>query len=172
MIDARLVSNGLSFLGDTLVEILLVTFLLLTNVSELSIRAKNYTIIVWIFPIDCLDLFYLYIFCFIWSNFLLFFCSFWSKSSSFTKSAILLSLLLAKFGAKLSTVNFLNSYVVIYSSWLGFLLFFIYWFFWFSKFLCYNNFLTKLLVSVLWIALTFFNQFILLYYLPYLNQLE
>ena len=46
MIDARLVSNGLSFLGDTLVEILLVTFLLLTNVNELSIRAKNYTIIV------------------------------------------------------------------------------------------------------------------------------
>ena len=46
IINARRESNDLVFLRDTPLGILLVTILLLSNVSELSIGAKNYTIIV------------------------------------------------------------------------------------------------------------------------------
>ena len=38
---SRLVSNGLIFLDDIQVDIQLVTFLLLSNISELRVRAKN-----------------------------------------------------------------------------------------------------------------------------------
>ena len=41
MIVARLVSNGLIFSGDDPVDIQLVTFLLLSDVKELSIGAKT-----------------------------------------------------------------------------------------------------------------------------------
>ena len=41
MIDSRLVSSSLIFLGDTLFNIQLVTFLLLSNDSELIIGAKT-----------------------------------------------------------------------------------------------------------------------------------
>ena len=41
MIGARLVLNGLAFSGDAPVDIQLVTFLLLSNVSELSIETKT-----------------------------------------------------------------------------------------------------------------------------------
>ena len=40
MVGERLLSNGLTFLGDTSPDIQLVTFLLLSDVSELSIGAK------------------------------------------------------------------------------------------------------------------------------------
>ena len=41
MVGSRLVSNGLIFSDDIQVNILLVTFLLLSNFSELSIWAKT-----------------------------------------------------------------------------------------------------------------------------------
>ena len=41
MVESRLVSNDLIFSDDILVDIQLVTFLLLSNVSELSTEAKN-----------------------------------------------------------------------------------------------------------------------------------
>ena len=41
MVGAGFSSNGLIFSGDTPVYIQLVTFLLLSNISELSIRAKS-----------------------------------------------------------------------------------------------------------------------------------
>ena len=40
MVGVRLTSNGLTFLGDTPVDIQLVTFLLLSNISKSSIGAK------------------------------------------------------------------------------------------------------------------------------------
>ena len=40
MVGERLLSNGLTFLGNTPPDIQLVTFLLLSDVSELSIGAK------------------------------------------------------------------------------------------------------------------------------------
>ena len=42
MACSRLVSNGLTFSHDIWVDIQLVTFLLLSNISELSIEAKAY----------------------------------------------------------------------------------------------------------------------------------
>ena len=41
MVDSRLVSNGLIFSDDIPVDIQLVTFLLLSNIRELSIGAKT-----------------------------------------------------------------------------------------------------------------------------------
>ena len=41
MVGSRLVSNGLIFLDDILVKIQLVTFLLLSNIRELSIGSKT-----------------------------------------------------------------------------------------------------------------------------------
>ena len=41
MVGSRLVSNGLSFSDDKLVDIQLVTFSSLPNVTKLSIEAKN-----------------------------------------------------------------------------------------------------------------------------------
>ena len=41
MVGAGLVSNGLNFSGDTPVDIQLVTFLLVSNFSELSIGTKT-----------------------------------------------------------------------------------------------------------------------------------
>ena len=46
MVGARLVSNGLIFSGDTPVDILLVTLLLLYNVGELSIGEKTKNILI------------------------------------------------------------------------------------------------------------------------------
>ena len=90
--------------------------------------------------------------CFIWSNFLFKFFSLSAKSFFFTKLAI--SFLLAKFAcanleAKSSDVNVLNSYVVIY------LLLWLWSVILFTFINSCVSFLTKLLVSVVWIALTF-----------------
>ena len=41
MVGPRLASNGLTFLGNTPVDIQLVTFLLLSHVSELSIGTET-----------------------------------------------------------------------------------------------------------------------------------
>ena len=41
MVGPRLTSNGLTFLGNTPVDIQLVTFLLLSHVSELSIGTRT-----------------------------------------------------------------------------------------------------------------------------------
>ena len=41
MVGARLTSNGLIYLGNILSDVQLMTFLLLSNISELSIRVKT-----------------------------------------------------------------------------------------------------------------------------------
>ena len=41
IVSSRLVSNGLIFSDDILVDIQLVTFLLLSNISELNIKTKT-----------------------------------------------------------------------------------------------------------------------------------
>ena len=41
MVSSRLVSNGVIFSGDTIVDILLVSYLLLASVSELSVGART-----------------------------------------------------------------------------------------------------------------------------------
>ena len=41
MVGSRLVSNGVIFSGDTTVDILLVSYLLLASVSELSVEERT-----------------------------------------------------------------------------------------------------------------------------------